>query len=633
MPILDVGIDSAEALRGADQYEDAADKIVEKTDDITEKTDEATKGFFSLKDGMVLAFGEMVLNSMQRAAEIMAGFASKAISAASDFEEVQQKFNVVFAGMEDDATQFSKILESSYAMSMTESRKFLSSVQDLLVPMGMARTEAGSMSFEIVKLAADLGSFNNMPTADVMNNITSALTGEYESMKKFGIILNENTIKQEAMNMGMGDSVQALSLAEKAQVVYSLMVKGSADALGDLDRSSGSYSNQLKALNAGIDNLTIKLGQQLLPYATQFIAYLNDWVSNQENVTRVLMATTNAAQFLYNGIKGIELALHGLILVAASVFDAMYQKIMVILSPVDQLFNGLVKLGAMDNNPLQAMKRATEDFAASALEGFEKVWKETETMNNKFEASKAALLETSQNSNTLAQSQTDLASAASLAGAGIALESDGLYGYMSAQQIAEAQTNGTTMAMGAFIEESDSAASAVRDELNPAIDHATNLYREQPGAIDGLISANRRFRNSVDDVTDSVYAMNQQISNTTRYPDGPYTRYPDGPYTRYPEATQEAASQTTKNQASYVGDKYDVMNAMSNSSQYLGPMNLGSSQKYWDSVKDNPIAFFGKSNTSGKSGSSGTTININQNLSRSDVTSIISESQRQTIRG
>jgi hypothetical protein len=620
MPILDVGIDSAEALRGADQYEDAADKIVEKTDDITEKTDEATKGFFSLKDGMVLAFGAVVLSSMMRAAEIMAGFASKAISAASDFEEVEQKFNAVFAGMEGDAAQFSKVLESSYAMSMTESRGFLSSVQDLLVPMGMARTEAGSMSFEIVKLAADLSSFNNLPTADVMNSITSALSGNYESMKKFGIILNENTIKQEAMNMGMGDSVQALSLAEKAQVVYSLMVKGSADALGDLDKSSGSYSLQLKALNAGIENFTIKLGQQLLPYATQFISYLNDWVSNQENVTRVLMATTNAAQFLYNGVKGIELALRGLVLVAASVFDAVYQKIMVILSPVDQLFDGLVKLGAMDNNPLQMMKRATEDFAASALEGFQKVWKETETMHNKFEASKAALLETAQNSNTLTRAQTDLANAASLAGAGIALETDGLYGYMSAQQIAEAQTNGTTLAMGAFIEESDSAAGTVRDRLNPAIDQATNLYREQPGAIDGLISANRRFRNSVDDVTASVYAMNQQLSNTTRYPNGPSTRYPG--------AAQEAASQTTKNQASYVGDRYAVMNAISNSSQYLGPTNLGSAQKYWDSVKDSPIAFFGTS-----SGKSGTTININQNLSRSDVTSIISESQRQTIRG
>ena len=133
-----------------------------------------------------------------------------AIKAASDLEETTGKFNVVFKGQEEVARGWSKTLVESYAMSTEESKRFLSSIQDLLVPMGMGAVEAGKMSFEVTKLAADLGSFNNLPTAQVMLDIQSALVGNFETMKKYGVILNETVVKAKALEMGLWDGKGAL---------------------------------------------------------------------------------------------------------------------------------------------------------------------------------------------------------------------------------------------------------------------------------------------------------------------------------------------------------------------------------------------------------------------------------------
>jgi hypothetical protein len=125
----------------------------------------------------------------------------KVVSAASDLEEMVGKFNVVFAGQLPIANQFVEELQEGFSVSEREARQYLSSIQDLLVPMGMAADKAALMSGQIVKLSADLGSFNNLPTEQVMLDIQSALVGNFETMKKYGVVLNEATVKQKAFKL------------------------------------------------------------------------------------------------------------------------------------------------------------------------------------------------------------------------------------------------------------------------------------------------------------------------------------------------------------------------------------------------------------------------------------------------
>lgn len=229
------------------------------------------------------SYGLVAVATVTGIAYAAKGIAEASIKSASDLQEVQSKFDVVFAGQKAQAEGWAKTLVDSYAMSTREAKQYLSSVQDLLVPMGMASDKAGIMSNEVVKLAADLGSFNNLPTAQVMENIQSALTGEYESMKKYGVVLNATTVQQKALNMGLADTKDELTAGMKAQAAYALMVEGSTAAIGDMDRTSQNYANQMKKFLANMEDLKAMLGEELLPAVTDVVIQINGWVeANKE---------------------------------------------------------------------------------------------------------------------------------------------------------------------------------------------------------------------------------------------------------------------------------------------------------------------------------------------------------------
>lgn len=198
----------------------------------------------------------------------MADLSAQSIKAASDYEEAHSKFNVVFAGLRTQAEGWVDVLTDGFAMSETEAVRYLSSLQDLLVPMGMARDNAADMSFAMTKLAADLGSFNNVKTADVINDMQSALVGEYDTMKKYGVVLNATIVQQRAMAMGFGNTADEIDASEKAMAAYQIILESSSAAVGDMGRTGDSYANTTKRMDSAWEDFAKTLGTRFIPAAT-----------------------------------------------------------------------------------------------------------------------------------------------------------------------------------------------------------------------------------------------------------------------------------------------------------------------------------------------------------------------------
>jgi len=130
--------------------------------------------------------------------------------------------------------------------------------------MGLARDAASEFAGVMTKLAIDLGSFNDQPTADVIRDLQSALVGNTETVRKYGIIINETRLKQEALNLGIGNGKAPLTAQAKALVTVNLLLKDSKDALGDFSRTQDSFANQTKIVNAQLENLKANIGRALL---------------------------------------------------------------------------------------------------------------------------------------------------------------------------------------------------------------------------------------------------------------------------------------------------------------------------------------------------------------------------------
>ena len=236
-----------------------AKKDIEGVGAAGEKGAKGTNAFGSAVKGVVA--GGALLAIGQQALE----FGKASISAASDAEEAFGKFNVVmgeFAG--ETEAELDKIAAAT-GRSKYELIDYASTIQDTFVPLGFAREEAAKMSTSITQLAIDLGSFNNIETADVIRDLQSALVGNTETLRKYGVVAQETQIKQEAMTLGLWDGKGAIDAQAKAQAILSLAYKGTTDAQGDAVRTADSYANKQRALEAATLDLKVAIGQGLVP--------------------------------------------------------------------------------------------------------------------------------------------------------------------------------------------------------------------------------------------------------------------------------------------------------------------------------------------------------------------------------
>lgn len=203
-----------------------------------------------------------------------------ALKFASDAEETQSKFNTVFGDMSETMNDWAETLAKSIGRSRTDIKGWSATLQDTFVPMGMARDQAADLSANLVELAIDVASFNNMADSQVVENFTSAIVGNHQAVAKYGIIINEARLKQEALNHGMDP--KNLTENEKAWLRYQIILESSQDAMGDAERTSGSFANQLKGLKSSARDLAEDTGNYLLPPATRFIGWIRqgiDWLS------------------------------------------------------------------------------------------------------------------------------------------------------------------------------------------------------------------------------------------------------------------------------------------------------------------------------------------------------------------
>lgn len=205
-----------------------------------------------------------------------ADFMGDAISAASDLSETMTKSSVVFGDYAADMEKFGETAAKSMGQSKNQAIGAAATFGNLFVSMGFATKASADMSKELVVLASDLSSFNNVPVDDALLALRSGLTGETEPLKRFGINLNEAALKAEALRLGIHKGNGTLSAAAKAQSAYSLILGQSATAQGDFARTSDGLANQQKILGATWEDLKATLGEKLLPVAQKLIGLVID---------------------------------------------------------------------------------------------------------------------------------------------------------------------------------------------------------------------------------------------------------------------------------------------------------------------------------------------------------------------
>jgi hypothetical protein len=208
-------------------------------------------------------------------ASIVAGF-KQAIDGASDLSESTSKVNVVFGEASQSVLDFADSAAKGLGQSEAQALEATGTFGNLLRSVGLAEEDAAKFSTTMVGLASDLASFNNTSVDDALLALRSGLVGETEPLKRFGVNLNDATLKAKALELGLSDGKATLDANAKAQAAYALIMEQTALAQGDFARTSDGLANQSKILGAQWTELTTTVGGKLLPATTSFVNFLND---------------------------------------------------------------------------------------------------------------------------------------------------------------------------------------------------------------------------------------------------------------------------------------------------------------------------------------------------------------------
>jgi phage-related protein len=200
------------------------------------------------------------------AAVKIGGFLKDAVGQASDLGESASKVGVVFGGMSQQVKDFAHSAASTMGLSNQQALEATGTFGNLAVSLGLSQKQSAGMSMNMVKLAGDLASFNNVDPQVALDALRSGLTGETEPLKQFGINMNDATLKAQAMKLGLDTHGPTLSAAVKAQAAYSLILAQSGTAQGDFARTSGGLANQQRIIAAQFLDVKANIGGAFLPF-------------------------------------------------------------------------------------------------------------------------------------------------------------------------------------------------------------------------------------------------------------------------------------------------------------------------------------------------------------------------------
>jgi hypothetical protein len=245
----------------------------------------------------------------------------KSVQAAANLGEQISKTGVVFGQSAKAIHKWATTTAGSIGISNRAALEAAGNFGNMLVPMGIARNEAASMSKRMVQLAADMASFNNASPEETLDALRAGLAGETEPLRRFGVFLNADRIAAEALSSGlatmtkdttkikvanlavskavvaytkslkkhgaasketqedlialevaqdkltkaMAGSAPKLTALQKAQATYNILLKDTADTQGDYERTSSGLPNLMRSIRASVEDLSAAFGEGLLP--------------------------------------------------------------------------------------------------------------------------------------------------------------------------------------------------------------------------------------------------------------------------------------------------------------------------------------------------------------------------------
>lgn len=312
------------------------------------------------------------------------------LKSAMAAEGAYNKFNTVFGEHKDDMLEFVEGLRKEMPTATHEIIMLAAGLGDLLIPMGIARSEATEMTQGFLTLSNKIAAFNDVSPKEVIEAIGSALVGSSEPMRRFGVDTRVTTLEATALTAGLikeGETFAKLTPEIRAQVtaqaVLIQITNQSADAIEGFSENQDSALRRTQDLQASITDASVEIGNALLPLYDSILKKLLPivenmaiWIKENPKLTKIIIIGVAALTGLVAVLGLIGLILPVIITLVA-LLTAVSAPWLLIITAIIVVIGLFIAIGWMLykdwNYIMEGFKIIFREFKENVINAFTKV--------------------------------------------------------------------------------------------------------------------------------------------------------------------------------------------------------------------------------------------------------------------
>ena len=224
-----------------------------------------SKGYMNL-----WAKARMAYNVIRGASHLIAS----CITESNSYIENINLFTASMGKFAEEARSYAETVGEAMGIDPGQFMRYQGVFMTITKGFGVVEDKAYLMSKNLTQLGYDLSSFFNISFEDSMQKLQSGISGELEPLRRLGFDLSVARLQQEAWNLGIEKSVNAMTQAEKSQLRYYAIMTQVTVAQGDMARTLNAPANQLRILSAQVTQCSRAFGNIFIPVLNTVLPYL-----------------------------------------------------------------------------------------------------------------------------------------------------------------------------------------------------------------------------------------------------------------------------------------------------------------------------------------------------------------------
>lgn len=230
-------------------------------------------GAYSKAGSSVSGFAKLAVSAAKTiaaglAANQLVKFAASAVDTFAYLQDATAAAGVIFGDSMDAIMEQSRTAAATLGLTQAEVIDGANTFGTYGKAAGLAGDDLSGFATQFTALAGDLASFKGRTPQEAIMAIGSALRGEVEPIRAFGVLLDDASLKARAMKMGIADGTSTLTAQQKVLAASAEILAQTTDAQGDFIRTQDSAANVAKTYTATLTEMKSLIGQKIEPLFT-----------------------------------------------------------------------------------------------------------------------------------------------------------------------------------------------------------------------------------------------------------------------------------------------------------------------------------------------------------------------------